>query len=51
MLKQSAHKTVAALTTDLDNWIAAWNEDPRPFVWHKTADQILDGLKKYLTNL
>ena len=22
-----------------------------PFVWHKTADDILDGLKKYLTNL
>ena len=24
---------------------------PEPFVWHKTADQNLDGLKKYLTNL
>jgi hypothetical protein len=31
--------------------IETWNDDPRPFVWHKTADQILDGLKKYLTNL
>ena len=24
---------------------------PTPFVWHKTADEILDSLKKYLTNL
>lgn len=51
LLQRSAHKTVAALTTDLDHWIETWNDDPKPFVWHKTADQILDGLKKYLTNL
>jgi transposase len=51
LLQRSAHKTVTALTADLDRWIATWNNDPRPFVWHKTADQILDGLKKYLTNL
>ncbi|CAN5823393.1 hypothetical protein BH24ACT3_BH24ACT3_00370 [soil metagenome] len=43
--------SVAALTADLNDWVANWNDDPRPFVWHKTADQILDGLKKYLTNL
>jgi transposase len=51
LLQRSAHRTVAALTADLDHWIKIWNDDPRPFVWHKTADQILDGLKKYLTNL
>ena len=51
MLKQSAYKSIAALTADLNTWIAAWNTSPRPFVWHKTADQILDSLKKYLTNL
>ena len=51
MLQRSAHKSVAALTADLNTWIAAWNDNPKPFVWHKTADQILDGLKKYLTNL
>ena len=51
MLKRSAHTSIAALTADLNTWIAAWNDNPRPFVWHKTADQILDSLKKYLTNL
>ena len=51
LLQRSAHKSVAALTADLNAWIALWNENPKPFVWHKTADQILDGLKKYLTNL
>ena len=51
LLQRSAHKTVTALTTDLNRWIENWNDNPRPFVWHKTADQILAGLKKYLTNL
>src|SRR5450759_873685 len=51
LLQRSAHCTVAALTADLDHWIETWNDDPKPFVWHKTADQILDNLKKYLTNL
>ena len=51
LLQRSAHKSVAALTTDLNNWVALWNENPKPFVWHKTADQILDNLKKYLTNI
>jgi transposase len=51
LLQRSAHRTVTALTADLDHWIETGNDDPRPFVWHKTADQILNGLKKYLTNL
>jgi transposase len=51
LLQRSAHKTVTALTTDLNRWIDTWNDNPRPFVWHKSADEILDGLKRYLTNL
>ena len=49
-LQRSAHRSVKELTADLESWIAAWNENPKPFVWHKTADQILDSLKKYLVN-
>ena len=51
MLRRSAHKSTTALTADLNTWITTWNDNPKPFVWHKTADQILDNLKKYLTNL
>ena len=51
LLQRSAHHSVTELTADLNRWIAEWNHNPRPFVWHKTADQILDGLKKYLTHL
>ena len=27
--------------------VANWNDDPKPFVWHKTADEILDSLAAY----
>lgn len=50
-LQRSTHRSIKELTADLDVWIATWNENPKPFVWHKTADQILDSLKKYLTNI
>ena len=50
-LQRSAHRSVAELTADLDDWIAQWNDNPQPFLWHKTADQILDSLKRYLTNI
>ena len=47
-LRRSAHRSVAELEADLAAWIAAWNQDPKPFVWTKTADEILDTLAGYL---
>ncbi len=37
MLGRSAHRSVKELTAGLNDWITAWNENPRPFIWHKTA--------------
>jgi transposase len=52
-LKRSAHRSVPELNTDIRSWIATWNENPQPFVWTKTADQILDSITRYCerTNL
>jgi transposase len=47
-LRRSTHRSVAELEADLTAWIAAWNQDPKPFVWTKTADEILDSLTSYL---
>ena len=51
LLQRSAHKTVKALTADLNAWIATWNDNPRPFVWHKSADEILENLQRYLQRI
>jgi transposase/DNA-binding CsgD family transcriptional regulator len=50
-LRRSAHRSVAELEADLRAWIQAWNDDPKPFVWTKTADQILDNLARYLQRI
>jgi hypothetical protein len=46
-LRRSAHRSVAELETDIRTWINEWNKDPRPFVWTKTADEILETLAAY----
>ena len=32
-------------------WVKAWNENPKPFVWTKTADQILDSLGRLIQRI
>ena len=46
-IKRGAHTSVKALEKDIRDWIAHWNENPRPYVWVKTADQILASLARY----
>ena len=48
LLRRGVHQSVAAPEKDVRNWITAWNEDPKPFCWNKTADEILDSLAKYM---
>jgi transposase len=47
LLQRSAHRSLRALEADLRAWTATWNENPRPFVWRKTADEILESLAGY----
>ena len=46
-LKRGAHRSTRALNADINAWVEHWNEDPKPFVWTKTADQILEALATY----
>jgi transposase len=46
-LRRGTHRSTHELEAAIRDWIATWNEDPRPFVWHKTADEILDTLAQY----
>ncbi|MBU1801182.1 MAG: IS630 family transposase [Actinobacteria bacterium] len=48
-LQRSAHRSVRALAADIRGWVETWNEDPRPFTWHKSADDILQRLAGYCT--
>ncbi|MFE5516094.1 IS630 family transposase [Streptomyces sp. NPDC056529] len=50
-IRRGVHKTVQALEQDIRDWIAAWNTDPKPYVWTKTADEILERLASYLNRI
>jgi transposase len=39
-LRRGTHRSVAELEQSIRTWIDTWNDDPKPFVWTKTADQI-----------
>ena len=51
MIRRGVHKSVQALEADIRDWIENWNQNPRPFRWAKTADEILDSLAKYLARI
>lgn len=48
LLQRSDHRNVQTLEADIRNWVTAWNEDPKPFIWTKTAEQILTSLARLL---
>ena len=50
-IKRGAHQSVAHLERDIRSWIKTWNENPRPYVWVKTADEILASLAKYCSRI
>jgi hypothetical protein len=42
------HRSVQALEKDIRAWVKNGNENPRPFVWTKNADEILERLVSYI---
>jgi transposase len=50
-IKRGTHHSVKDLTASIRTWITNWNEQPKPFVWHKTADEILDSLANYCNRI
>ncbi|GLY82000.1 IS630 family transposase [Actinoallomurus iriomotensis] len=47
MIRRGVHKSVQTLEKQIRDWISDWNDNPRPFVWKKTAEEILESLARY----
>ena len=45
-LQRSAHNSVAELAADINNWVTTWNDDPKPFIWTKSASEILEKVAR-----
>ena len=50
-LRRGTHTSVRQLNTDIRAWIDTWNDNPRPYVWTKTADQIVESVANYCTRI
>jgi transposase len=46
-LQRGTHRSVRELNNDIRDWMRTWNDNPRPYVWTKTADQILESIARY----
>ncbi len=46
-LRRGVHRSARELESAIKNFIQHHNRDPKPFVRHKTADQILDSVARF----
>jgi transposase len=46
-LRRSAHRSVTELENDIRKWINDWNKHPKPFVWTKSPDDMLETVAEY----
>ncbi|HEY8201440.1 MAG TPA: IS630 family transposase [Actinomycetota bacterium] len=45
-LRRGIFTSVPVLIEAIQTWAAHWNDDPRPFVWHKTAEEIIEKVRR-----
>jgi transposase len=48
-LRRGVHRSTHELESAIRTFIQHHNKDPKPFIWHKTADQILDSVARFCT--
>ena len=45
------NRSTAELEQATRDYLSIYNEDPRPFVWTKTAEQILESVQSYCSRI
>ena len=46
-IKRGVHRSTRALETAIREYLTLTNASPKPFVWTKTADDILESVARY----
>ena len=46
-IRRGTHRSTVELEQAIRDYLAANNRNPKPFVWTKTADQILESIKRF----
>jgi hypothetical protein len=45
-LRRGAFSSVKSLVAAIELWAAHWNDDPKPFIWHKSANEIIEKVRR-----
>jgi transposase len=45
-IRRGVHRSIRELETAIRDYLAVHNEGPKPFVWTKTADEILESVAR-----
>jgi transposase len=51
LIRRGDHRSVHALEADIRDWVKNWNDNPKPFVWTKTAEDILESLGRLMKRI
>lgn len=46
-LRRGTHRSTAQVETGIKNYLGLHNDQPHPFIWHKTADELLESLARF----
>jgi transposase len=50
-IKRGTHRSTLQLEAAIRQYLAVYNEHPKPFAWHKSADDILESLARFCTRI
>ncbi len=45
-LRRGTFNSVGALIDAIETYVEHWNDDPKPFVWHKSAEEIITKVRR-----
>lgn len=45
-LRRGSFHSIDALIDAIELWVEHWNDDPKPFIWHKTAEEIITKVRR-----
>jgi transposase len=46
-IRRGTHRSTVELEKAIRSYLDVYNKEPKPFLWTKTADQILDSIKRF----
>jgi transposase len=50
-IKRGSHRSTLELEKAIRHFLDVHNQDPKPFVWHKTADEIIESVGRFCTRI